>query len=1165
MQPEKLLYWEGLARDAKDEWAEEPAIKSCIEKLWRGQYRLADLDLKVFKSRCQIYSARVNRRDRLLFTTLDTRNGRVLLLLERIENHDYQKSRFMRKGVLSRYMSTVSETDFVPASEDPIPQPAAKKAKKAQKLILEPMKFVLGRFLSFSTAQEAAQSASLPLIMSGAAGTGKTCVAQALLEAHLKKLVDGTVLYIAKSDALVKMMKAAVVDDTHFECLTYTGFVEQNQPNNTRSVAAVQEFYHFQRWLDEDMVNKGPKSAMSKLFESEARPFREFSTRMYEEFRILSGLPADDLKQQYVATGLRQKLFSEEDSDLIVEYFAKYQRHMAEDGCVDYSFLAFESATKYDVIVVDESQDLSHRQLSILQNAARNHQIAYCIDCQQSLHDIVSSREYLHRLLAPHNVTQLNLPETYRTPLSVLPLVNRLLYLRRNLLQGKLDKHEYTELKPSSVTMESGRTGAVVWESVESAKYLTEFAGKSASFAVLVGHEEYVGKARELFDTPLVFTIEQVKGLEYAHFILFNMFCEKEPLYKEVEKYIRQNGAVLQEQTSEHDYIHLAKDKTNTRGQKYACLFNKLFISFTRTTDSLYIVQQDDKYKHISDYLRGEDLIKRTKPQKGGKKGKQQKQKQKQTDDDDGLDMSLLETTTMQLPNVAASTAKDWKAEIARQESVGNYDLANLIRSQKKIPAGDEDDDKDDEDDDDDETDPEDSSTDYPIRWMDDRNDDGSHDIPYGTTPAYVKLHPMDPLIGLKPIYMTHPDALVPQPTNGTMRNWGINDDYISHAHLMKVINRPMTSQVCYGSLAKGYWKTMDTPEVQFINRLIEKKVERIRMNAEGTQRLSKQVYVLRIAVVIEDDQLPAGTELNPPVWRRVKAMGGTNLQTFCEEILGPSMGWCAPGYHSYCVTDRRDGAQFGTPERKTIDSMFMSFKMGHTVMDAAKYCLADLLKRPGDSLGYIYDFGDHWTHEVTVESVTETTKPVEWELMAGGGQCPPEDSNGLDNKGCFAYQIFLDRLKLKDAESIAQSEKSKAEILASCNYDGRKVSAKKWDVTKFDIYAHRNAMKSAPQGKKGEMVEFPFFGTGNKQPPKEQKADHKGGFFDLLKGKQLWGGKEKTTVEELEDEEWEEYEEDEELVECEDDEEWEEDEDEEEWEEEEEEEEEEGTAAAAQ
>nr|WP_084825509.1 plasmid pRiA4b ORF-3 family protein [Sphingobacterium sp. IITKGP-BTPF85] len=55
---------------------------------------------------------------------------------------------------------------------------------------------------------------------------------------------------------------------------------------------------------------------------------------------------------------------------------------------------------------------------------------------------------------------------------------------------------------------------------------------------------------------------------------------------------------------------------------------------------------------------------------------------------------------------------------------------------------------------------------------------------------------------------------------------------------------------------------------------------------------------------------------------------------------------------------------------------------------------LKEVLKKKGQKYTYIYDFGDEWTHQITIEEVID--KHTIWsELVDGKGACPPEDCGG--------------------------------------------------------------------------------------------------------------------------------------------------------------------------
>lgn len=77
-------------------------------------------------------------------------------------------------------------------------------------------------------------------------------------------------------------------------------------------------------------------------------------------------------------------------------------------------------------------------------------------------------------------------------------------------------------------------------------------------------------------------------------------------------------------------------------------------------------------------------------------------------------------------------------------------------------------------------------------------------------------------------------------------------------------------------------------------------------------------------------------------------------------------------------------------------------------VMDESRVAVGKVLTAEGDSMVYVYDFGDNWRHKVflekTVLSDAPSTRPV---CIAGERRCPPEDVGGLHGYEKFLKVIF--------------------------------------------------------------------------------------------------------------------------------------------------------------
>lgn len=117
----------------------------------------------------------------------------------------------------------------------------------------------------------------------------------------------------------------------------------------------------------------------------------------------------------------------------------------------------------------------------------------------------------------------------------------------------------------------------------------------------------------------------------------------------------------------------------------------------------------------------------------------------------------------------------------------------------------------------------------------------------------------------------------------------------------------------------------------------------------------------------------------DPPVWRRVLVPAAYSLDRV-HQVIQAAMGWQNYHMHVFRVGERSYG----------LDPEGM---LGH--LEEAKVRLADVAE-VGKRIGYEYDFGDSWEHELFIEARTEAeanrTYPA---CTAGEGACPPEDAGG--------------------------------------------------------------------------------------------------------------------------------------------------------------------------
>ena len=121
--------------------------------------------------------------------------------------------------------------------------------------------------------------------------------------------------------------------------------------------------------------------------------------------------------------------------------------------------------------------------------------------------------------------------------------------------------------------------------------------------------------------------------------------------------------------------------------------------------------------------------------------------------------------------------------------------------------------------------------------------------------------------------------------------------------------------------------------------------------------------------------------EVRPAVWRRVQVPGELSLAGL-HAVVQVVMGWTDSHLHEFDV----DGARYGLPDP--------DWDAGE-VADEAKTALFRLVGQ-GDRMGYVYDFGDGWTHRLTVEKVLAPERGVSYpRCVSGRRACPPEDVGG--------------------------------------------------------------------------------------------------------------------------------------------------------------------------
>lgn len=150
-------------------------------------------------------------------------------------------------------------------------------------------------------------------------------------------------------------------------------------------------------------------------------------------------------------------------------------------------------------------------------------------------------------------------------------------------------------------------------------------------------------------------------------------------------------------------------------------------------------------------------------------------------------------------------------------------------------------------------------------------------------------------------------------------------------------------------------------------------------------------------------------------VFRRIKVPSNLWLGNL-SHILIDAIGW--EGYHLWQFTEGDvNYTSMANIEDREKNGLYFHCRQ----VDDMTVTVADVLPRKGSKITFEYDFGDSWTHNVRVSSISdEPCDPFDIQVISGKGACPPEDVGGV-----WGYARMLDILsgKIDDPKEKASYE----------------------------------------------------------------------------------------------------------------------------------------------
>ncbi len=519
------------------------------------------------------YRAKLDDKNRLLFQFVRFNNESYLLLLEVILNHDYDKSRFLNGAIVdeSKFETVISESQLT-----------QNEATKISYINPKLSKFhVLDKILSFDDNQEEIFNVEPPLILIGSAGSGKTALTLEKL-----KMMSGKVLYITLSPFLVENSRN----------LYYNNFYE----NENQEI----EFLSFHEYLQTISIPKG-KEVFFRDFDLWISRYKQTfkikdSYKVFEEFKgVISGNNIEKAylsKEDYLNLGIKQSVFTLEEREGIYGLFLKYLDWLNEGKFYDSNLTSFSHLPKikpiYDFVVVDEVQDFTNIQLyTILKSLNCEKNFVLCGDSNQIVHPNFFSWSNIKTMFYHQDLkgelTRI-LSTNYRNTPEVTEIANQLL-LVKNARFGSIDKESTYLVKTASANK-----GEVQFfeDDIKIKKELNDKTKLSTNFAVLVMRNEDKSAAKQYFNTPLLFSVQEAKGLEYENIILFNFISNNKEEFKELTVGVSKEDIEKNEIT-----FGRAKDKSDKSLEVYKFYVNSLYVAITRAVKNLYFIESQKKHE----------------------------------------------------------------------------------------------------------------------------------------------------------------------------------------------------------------------------------------------------------------------------------------------------------------------------------------------------------------------------------------------------------------------------------------------------------------------------------------------------------------------------------------------------------------------------------------
>ncbi|MDC0584651.1 plasmid pRiA4b ORF-3 family protein [Bacteroidales bacterium] len=138
---------------------------------------------------------------------------------------------------------------------------------------------------------------------------------------------------------------------------------------------------------------------------------------------------------------------------------------------------------------------------------------------------------------------------------------------------------------------------------------------------------------------------------------------------------------------------------------------------------------------------------------------------------------------------------------------------------------------------------------------------------------------------------------------------------------------------------------------------------------------MTNKVYEIKVSL----------KNIEPEIWRTFKINGKSSFYEL-HAVIQLVMGW----YDSHLFEFENKNYRIGESD-PDFDAEYES-----KLTEADDITVEEVLIRKGSSINYLYDFGDHWEHQIKVVDIIKN-EIILYPVCTGGKRnCPPEDCGGI-------------------------------------------------------------------------------------------------------------------------------------------------------------------------